>query len=103
MVWLFTSICSSSAFKSGSPKISHHLPRATVSRGWPIFHPVISLYESGVGSLKLGTAAEVGRTYFGPTMQEADNSASVPAANHLAEPLIANTPDKSTVEYIPDN
>src|SRR5579862_8234879 len=103
MVWLLTSICSSSAFKSASPKISHHLPRATLSLGWPVFHPVISLYESGTGSLKPGDAGEEGRTYFGPTTQEAESSINAPAANHFSTPLIANTRDRSMAEYIPGN
>src|SRR5271165_7500172 len=100
MVWLFRSICSSSAFKSSSPKISHHLPRDTVSLGCPVFHPVISLYESGTGSLKAGTATEVGRTYFGPTVHDA-SKASAPATKHFQRPFIAATPDVSTAECTP--
>src|SRR5271155_2050366 len=103
MVWLLRSICSSSAFKSASPKISHHLPRATASLGCPVFQPVISLYESGTGSLKAGDATDVGRTYFGPTVQDAAMKTSAPVRNHFSKPLIAAALDESTAECTPDN
>src|SRR5262249_10148685 len=68
--WLEMATCSSSAFSTGSWKISHHLPRITPSLGWASFHPC------GGASLNAGGTGAAGCLYLGPTMQPPDKTAA---------------------------
>src|SRR5208282_241622 len=60
MLWLEVSTCSSSSFNSGSLKVSHHLPRISVSLGSATFQLSISFIFSGVTSLYAAGVCAVG-------------------------------------------
>src|SRR5579885_1232045 len=74
--WLETFTCSSRAFKSGSPYISHHLPRIAASFGSATFHPSTSLYLSGI-SLYEGAIGTDGLLYGCLTLQPDESKAAI--------------------------
>src|SRR5712691_8285020 len=57
IVWLETETCSSRSFKRGSPKVSHHLPRAASSLGSAVFHSPGAGASAGASLKAAGTGA----------------------------------------------
>jgi hypothetical protein len=63
MLWLETSTCAISASSCGSPKASHHLPRAAASRGSAGFQSPASCFAAGsFASLYAAGTSTSGRT-----------------------------------------